>query len=142
VNEYGVSLSTPLSVETVPFPPLRSPRQIAEPVRFMLFFLSLGIVSSDWSFCGVESLLLVILDDLRWTDVRLVRITPGVAQRAALAQEIPALIQFDFNVRQPIAIGICERPLPIEMMLFCNEPLDMIKHGLVCGLLIHVVPPA
>jgi hypothetical protein len=35
LKEYFTSESTPLSVETVPRPSLRPPRQRAEPVRFM-----------------------------------------------------------------------------------------------------------
>src|SRR5438093_291840 len=34
-KEYCVSLSTPLSVEIVPWPSFRPPRQVADAVRFM-----------------------------------------------------------------------------------------------------------
>src|SRR5204863_1702923 len=34
LNEYCVSLSTPLSVEMLPLPPFKSPRQTADALRF------------------------------------------------------------------------------------------------------------
>ena len=41
-----------------------------------------------------QSLLLIILDDLRRANLRVVRVTPDVAKGTSLAQEVPALIQF------------------------------------------------
>lgn len=41
--------------------------------------------------------LLVVLDDVRLTDMCFFRISPNIAQRATLAQEIPALIEFGLN---------------------------------------------
>ena len=45
-----------------------------------------------------QSLLLIILDDLRRTNFRFVRVKPDVAKGTALAQEVPALIQFDLDL--------------------------------------------
>ena len=44
-----------------------------------------------------QSLLLIILDDLRRANFRFVRVKPDVAKGTALAQEVPALIQFDLD---------------------------------------------
>ena len=52
-----------------------------------------------------ESLLLIILDDLRRANFRFVRIKPDVAKGTSLAQEVPALIQFDLDLREPLTIG-------------------------------------
>ena len=52
-----------------------------------------------------ESLLLIILDDLRRTNFRFVRIKPDDAKGTSLAQEVPALIQFDLDLREPLTIS-------------------------------------
>jgi hypothetical protein len=39
LNEYCVSLSTPLSVEMLPLPPFKSPRQTADALRIILPFV-------------------------------------------------------------------------------------------------------
>ena len=56
-----------------------------------------------------ESLLLIILDDLRRANFRFVRVKPDVAEGTSLAQEVPALIQLDLDLREPLTIsfGVC-----------------------------------
>ena len=44
-----------------------------------------------------SGLLLVALDDLGVANLRRVGILPGLAQRAALAQEVPALVERDLD---------------------------------------------
>ena len=58
---------------------------------------------------GDESLLFIILDDLWWANFRFVWIKPDVAKGTSLPQEVPALIQFDLDLREPLAIsfGVC-----------------------------------
>ena len=63
------------------------------------------------SLAADESLLLIILDDLRRANFRFVRIKPDVAKGTSLAQEIPALIQFDLDLREPLTISFGVRPL-------------------------------
>ena len=43
----------------------------------------------------VRALLLVVFDNLGWTHFRPVRVLPKLSQCMALAQQIPALIEFD-----------------------------------------------
>lgn len=46
-------------------------------------------------------LLLIFLDDFRRTNLRVIRVLPDLAQRATLTQQIPTLIEFDFNLGEP-----------------------------------------
>lgn len=57
------------------------------------------------------SLLFIILDNLRRANFRIVRVKPDVAKGTALAQEVPALIQFDLDLREPLTISFGVRPL-------------------------------
>ncbi len=57
-----------------------------------------------------ESLLLIILDDLRRANFRFVRVESDVAKGTSLAQEVPALIQLDLDFREPFPIGFGMRP--------------------------------
>ena len=63
------------------------------------------------SLAADESLLLIILDDLRRANFRFVRVEPDVAKGTSLAQEVPALIQFDLDLREPLTISFGVRPL-------------------------------
>jgi hypothetical protein len=58
-----------------------------------------------------QSLLLIILDDLRRANFRFVRIKPDVAKGTSLAQKVPALIQFDLDLHEPLTISFGVRPL-------------------------------
>src|ERR1700675_1361306 len=70
-----------------------------------------------------QSLLLIILDDLRRANFRFVRIKPDVAKGTSLAQEVPALIQFDLDLREPLTIsfGVC--PLLVQSVFLCDKAL-------------------
>ncbi len=48
-------------------------------------------------------LLLVFLDNIWWTNTRFVRVQPDIAQRTALVQEVPALIEYGLNFRHLFA---------------------------------------
>ena len=52
-----------------------------------------------------ESLLLIIFDDVRRANFRFVRIIPHIAKSTPLTQEVPALIQFDLDLCEPLTVG-------------------------------------
>jgi hypothetical protein len=64
-----------------------------------------------WPLVDDESLLLIILDDLRRANFRFVRIKPDVAKGTSLTQKVPALIQFDLDLHEPLTISFGVRPL-------------------------------
>lgn len=84
-----------------------------------------------------SALLLIILDDLRRTDFRLVRIKPDVAKSSSLAQEIPALIQLDPDLREPfpISFGMC--PELVQSVFFFDQALNVIEDRLIFDLILH-----
>ena len=63
------------------------------------------------SLADYQSLLLIILDDLRRANFRFVRIKPDVAKGTSLTQKVPALIQFDLDLHEPLTISFGVRPL-------------------------------
>ena len=83
------------------------------------------------------ALLLIILDDLRRANFRLVRIKPDVAKSSSLAQEIPALIQFDPDLRQPLPIGFGMRSEFVQSMLFFDKALNVSEDRLIFVLILH-----
>jgi len=83
------------------------------------------------------ALLLIILDDLRRADFRLVRIKPDVAKGASLAQEIPALIQFDPDLREPLPVGFGIGPELMQSVLFFDQALNVIEDRLIFDLILH-----
>jgi len=84
-----------------------------------------------------ESLLLIILDDLRRTHFCFVRIKPNIAQGTPLAQEVPALIQLHLDVREALPIGFGECPLLVQPMLLCDKVLNMIEDRLIFNVILH-----
>ena len=84
-----------------------------------------------------ESLLLIILDDLRRANLRFVRVKPDVAKGTSLAQEVPALIQFDLDFREPLTIGFGVCPLFVQSVLLCDKVLNMIEDRLIFDLIFH-----
>jgi hypothetical protein len=57
-----------------------------------------------------QALLLIILDDCRRPNLCFVRVNPDVAKGTALAQEVPALIQLDLDLLDPLTIGFVKCP--------------------------------
>ena len=96
-----------------------------------------NILPASPLFSIPSTLLLIILDDLRRANFRLVRVKPDVAKSAALAQEIPALIQFDPNLRQPLPISFGMRPELVQSMLFFDQALNVIEDRLIFDLILH-----
>ncbi len=84
-----------------------------------------------------ESLLLIILDDLRRANFRFVRIKPDVAKGTSLAQEVPALVQFDLDLREPLTIGFGVCPLLVQSVFLCDKLLNMIEDRLILDLILH-----
>ena len=83
------------------------------------------------------SLLLIILNDLRRADFRFVRVIAGVAERTSLAQEIPALIQFDVEFREPLTIDLGKRPLLVQSVFLRDKTLNVIQDRLIVGVMLH-----
>ena len=79
------------------------------------------------SVTGEKSLLLVILDDLRRANFRFIGVKPEIAKGASLAQEVPALIQFDLDFLEPLTMGFGECPLPVQSVFLCDKALNMIE---------------
>jgi hypothetical protein len=67
----------------------------------------------------------------------LVRVTPDVAKGTPLAQEVPALIQFDLDFREPLTIGFGVFPLPEQSVFLCHKILNMIEDRLIFALIFH-----
>ncbi|SLM49448.1 protein of unknown function [Nitrospira japonica] len=59
----------------------------------------------------MAELLFVVLDDSSRTNLCLVRILAGVSQSAALAEEVPTLIQLDLHLSEPVTVFLCDRPM-------------------------------
>lgn len=84
-----------------------------------------------------SALLLIILDDLRRADFRLVRVKPDVAKSSSLAQEIPALIKFDPDLRQPLPVSFGMCPELVQSVLFFDQALNVIEDRLIFDLILH-----
>jgi hypothetical protein len=84
-----------------------------------------------------QSLLLIILDHLRRANFRFVRIKPDVAKGTSLAQEVPALIQFDLDLQEPITIGFGVCPLLVQSVFLFDKVLNMIEDRLIFDLILH-----
>ena len=84
-----------------------------------------------------ESLLLIILDDLWRANLRIVRVKPDVTKSASLAQEIPALIQFDLDLREPLTIDLRKCPLLVQSVFLCGQVLNVFEDGLILGVVLH-----
>jgi hypothetical protein len=84
-----------------------------------------------------QSLLLIILDDLRRANFRFVRIKSDVAKGTSLAQEVPALIQFHLDLHEPFTIssGMC--PLLVQSVFLCDKTLNMTEDRLIFDLILH-----
>ena len=72
--------------------------------------------------------------------MRLGRIAAGLAQRAPLTQQVPALIQLDLHVSQAFAAFWSEGSLLEKPVLFSHQALDMGEHGLVLVMFFHGSP--
>jgi hypothetical protein len=69
--------------------------------------------------------------------LRVVRVKPDVAKGTSLAQEVPTLIQFDLDLREPFTIGLGVCPLLVQSVFLCDKTLDMIEDRLIFELIFH-----
>src|SRR6266700_3267704 len=76
-------------------------------------------------------LLLVVLDYLGSTYFRLLRVIPKFAQRPALAQEIPVLVQLDFQLAQATSVIVCQFAPPIQAFLLLHQAINVIEYRLI-----------
>src|SRR6185295_17995899 len=67
----------------------------------------------------------VFLDDVRRPHARRVRIAPGYARRAALPQQIPALVELDLDRLQALLLLVRQRLLAKQLVLFGDEAFDV-----------------
>src|SRR5579871_5194226 len=87
--------------------------------------------SRDEWMISFKCLSLVFLDDLGWSKVRVGRIATEFFQGAALAQQIPVLIELDLDFPQPFLIGIGRRAMLVEALLFRDQFANMVEHRLI-----------
>ena len=74
-----------------------------------------------------DSSLFVLLDHVGRPGVRLVRILAELAQRAPLAEQIPALIELDLQLVQPYLVVAAQVAALIEPLLLADEILDALE---------------
>src|SRR4029079_2881376 len=53
---------------------------------------------------------------------------------ASLAQQVPALIEFDLDLLEPHLIVVGQAILSVQVLLFVHQRLNFSEHRLVCGL--------
>ena len=89
-----------------------------------------------------EGLAFVVLDDFRRPHLGLVGVATELAQATALAQQVPALVEFDADLLQAIALGIGEFALGVELPFFVHQVADVRQDRLIGRVLSHEsVPP-
>ena len=84
-----------------------------------------------------QSLLLIILNNLWRANLRVVRVKADFTKGASLAQEVPALIELNLDLLEPLAIGLGVCPLLVQSMFFCDKALNMIEDRLIFDLIAH-----
>src|SRR5471030_744265 len=91
--------------------------------------------------CRHPSSALVVLDHLRRPRLGLVGIAAELAQRAALAQQVPRLVELDVDLVEARLLIVRHAVLGVELLLFGDEVRDVVKHGPVGRVLGHDVSP-
>src|SRR5467141_1882008 len=87
---------------------------------------------------AIHPLLLVPLDDGGRTHLGLIRILAELAPRVPLPQQIPTLIELDFDGLQPYLIVIGQFALPVEMLLLVNKTFNLLQDGVIGRRFSHV----
>jgi len=72
-----------------------------------------------------QALLLVPLDDRRRSDLRPIRILAKPAACVVLAEQIPALVQFNFDLLETHLIVIGQFVLSLQTLLLVHQSLDL-----------------
>jgi hypothetical protein len=73
--------------------------------------------------------------------LRVLGVEPDIAKGTSLAQEVPALIQFDLDLREPLTIGLGKFPLLVQSLFLCDKALNIIEDGLIPELILHEESP-
>ena len=68
-----------------------------------------------------------------------VRIVACLSQRAALAQEVPALIELDLYRGKPPRFGVVKRCAVEQLVLFANELLNMGEYRCFVSVVCHSI---
>jgi hypothetical protein len=69
--------------------------------------------------------------------LRVFRVEPDIAKSPSLAQEVPALIQFDLELREPLTIGMGKFALLVQSLFLCDKALNIIEDRLIPDLILH-----
>jgi hypothetical protein len=69
--------------------------------------------------------------------LRVVRVEPDITKGTSLAQEVPALIQFNLDLREPLTIGLGEFPLLVQSLFLSDKALNIIEDRLIPELILH-----
>ena len=83
---------------------------------------------------------LVLFHDVGRANMRVADLMPGLAPRAALAQQVPILVQLDLHRRKLFAFRRIERASLEEVVLFRDQFLNVRQHRSIVRLLLHDVP--
>lgn len=86
-----------------------------------------------------QSLLLIILDNPWRANFCVVRVKPDLTEGTSLAQEVPTLIEFNLNLREPLPIVFGACPFLVQSMFLFDEALNITEDWLILGLIFHQV---
>src|SRR6185369_9804474 len=73
----------------------------------------------------------VVLHDAGRTHVRLIGVLPELAERAPMAEKVPALVQLNLDGLQPMVVGGRERLLIPQPVLLLHQLFDVLAHRCV-----------
>jgi hypothetical protein len=85
----------------------------------------------------VADLLFVIFNDFGGTHFCLVRFLAKFSKSAALTQEIPALIELDFQFGEALLVADRKFPFAVEAFFFSDEFVDVVEYGLIFVVVCH-----
>ena len=84
-----------------------------------------------------QSLLLIILNNLWRANLGVIRVKTDITKGTSLAQEVPALIELNLDLIEPLAIGFGVCPVLVQSMFFRDKALNMIEDRLIFDLIVH-----
>ena len=87
-----------------------------------------------------RALLLVVLDNLRWTNFRFVGIIAKLSKCPALAQEIPALVELNFQLSETVSVVVSKFAPSVKVLLFLHKLIDVVQYRLISILGFHLSP--
>lgn len=89
---------------------------------------------------AIALLLFVIFDNFRRAHFCVVRILPELAQGAALAQKIPALVQFDLQFSETFLVVNAEFSFTVQLFFLANQSVDVVQNRIIFLFGGHVSP--